>query len=125
MKLTEKSFFIYAAKCFNMERAETQEEFEEELKRIQYLKRLFRRYEETGELKTRLILNHIIIIYNCFGLGATEMLFMKLPLYHEQLKSFLLLLNYMPERIEYEDVVIYSKDINIDLKVTRELSKLQ
>lgn len=124
INLTEDSFIIYAAKHYDTKRSSSTEEFHDDLKRIQYLKRLFRRYEETGELKVRLILNHLIIIYNCFGVAATNMLFMKLPEYHSYLKTFALFLNYMPKIIEYNNETIIADKIEIDLKITRELQQI-
>ncbi len=78
MVLDESTFMLYAAKHYDMKKAASTEEFYDDLKRFQYLKRLFRRYEEFDELKVRLILNHMIVIYNCFGLAGTPMLFLRL-----------------------------------------------
>ena len=80
MELTEQTFLIYASKHYDNPQCSSYEEFEDDLKRIQYLKRLFNRYEGSGELKERLILNHIIVLYNCFGLAATNILFLKLEI---------------------------------------------
>jgi hypothetical protein len=77
----------------------TTEEFEEDLQKFKYVKRLFNRYETTGELSERLILNHLIVLYNVFGIkAANHMMFHKIdktswPL----LKTFLVYLNYLPE----------------------------
>ena len=95
MKLNEESFIIYAAKSYDMKKAASIEEFNEDLKRFQYLKRLFKRYDEDNELRVRLILNHLIVLYNCFGPMSTNMLFMKLEGYHHLLKPFVMFLNYL------------------------------
>ena len=78
MNLDEDSFLLYAAKCCDMRTAISAEEFYDDLRRFQHLKRLFKRYQEDNDLKVRLILNHLTVIYNCFGSGATTMLFFKL-----------------------------------------------
>ena len=68
MILDEQSFLIYAAKYYDMRKSSGVEEFYDDLKKFQYLKRLFKRYEEDGDLKVRLILNNLIVLYNCFGI---------------------------------------------------------
>lgn len=122
--LTEESFFIYAAKHYDTKRSSSTEEFHDDLKRIQYLKRLFRRYDDSGELKARLILNHMIILYNCFGAATTNMLFMKLPEYHEYLKTFAVFLNYMPAVVRYDEEEILDQTIPADLKIVKELQEI-
>lgn len=124
MKLNESNFLLYAAKHYDDRMSAGSDEFYEDLKRFQYLRRLFRRNEEDGDLKLRLILNHVIVLYNCFGPAATNMLFFKLKEYHEQLKPFVVFLNYMPTRIEYEDVSIRESDIPLDRKIIEELRKV-
>jgi|TARA_B100001057_G_C22289322_1_gene733913 hypothetical protein len=124
MKLDEDSFLLYAAKCYDMKMAISAEEFYDDLRRFQHLKRLFKRYEEDDDLKVRLILNHLIVIYNCFGPGATTMLFFKLEEYHKCLKPFIIMLNYMPEVIEYSDKRIMSSEIPLDERIVEELRKL-
>jgi hypothetical protein len=124
MILTEDNFMIYAAKHYDMKRAASLEEFQDDLKRIQYIKRLFKRYEESGELKVRLILNHLIVLYNCFGLAATPILFMKLDEYHKYLKPFVVFLNYLPERVEYDNGTIITSDIPLDQTIIQELRQI-
>lgn len=124
MKLDEQSFMIYAAKYYDTKKAASADEFHEDLKRFQYLKRLFKRYDEDNELRVRLILNHLIILYNCFGPMSTNMLFMKLEDYHKYLKPFILFLNYLPDYIEYGDNRIPSNVIPMDQKIIEELRKI-
>lgn len=124
MILNEDTFTIFAAKNYDMKRAASVDEFYDDLKRFQYLKRLFKRYEETQELKERLILNHLIVLFNCFGNAATPMLFMKLEEYHKYLTPFVIMLNYMPERVSYGEKEIVSSDIPLDAKIIEELRKL-
>jgi hypothetical protein len=99
-KIDETNFLLYAAKHYTNSQCYDTLEFYDDLKRFKYLKRLFNIYVETGDLKEQLILNHIIILYNIFGLvPTTRMLFFKLYEYKELLKPFLELLNYMPEKV--------------------------
>jgi hypothetical protein len=124
MKLDEDSFMLYAARYYDMTKAASTEEFHEDLKRFQYLKRLFKRYDEDNELRVRLILNHLIVLYNCFGPMSTNMLFMKLEDYHKYLKPFVLFLNYLPDFIEYDDKTIRSTSIPMDQLIIEELRNI-
>ena len=124
MILDEQSFLIYAARYYDMRKSSGVEEFYDDLKKFQYLKRLFKRYEEDGDLKVRLILNHLIILYNCFGPQSTNLLFFKLKDQHQYLKPFVMFLNYMPDVIEYENTKILNTDIPLDLNIVRELRKI-
>jgi hypothetical protein len=99
-RLAEDNFLLYAAKHYNNIGCFDTEEFFADLKRFKYLKRLFNKYKETGELKDRLILNHIIIIYNIFGIEpATRMLFFRLTGHYDCLKPFLEFLGYLPKKV--------------------------
>jgi len=95
--LNDDNFLLYAIKCYSKPNA-IMSEFEEDLNRIQYIKRLITKYRDSGEFKGRLILNHITVLYNVFGVeGATRILFFKLDEKdYEIIKPFLLFLNYMP-----------------------------
>lgn len=124
MILDEKSFFLLAANNYDMMRSSGVEEFYDDMKRFQYLKRLLKRYDEDKDLKIRLILNHVIVLYNCFGTSATNMLFYKLKEYHKYLKPFVVFLNYMPDTIQYENTLIYSSDIDMDPTIIEELRKI-
>ena len=76
-KITKKNWLFYAIKNYNVPNLDSEQEFYEDVKRFKYLKRLFRKYRTTGELKTRLVLNHIIVLTNVFGneAAATLLLF--------------------------------------------------
>lgn len=124
MILNDSNFMLYAAKAYDVKKSSGADEFYEDLKRFQYLKRLFKRYDEAGDLKIRLILNHVIVLYNCFGPEATHMLFFKLKEYHRYLKPFVLFLNYMPEKIHYEGIIIHGSDIGLDSTIVDELRKI-
>jgi hypothetical protein len=93
--LTEENFQMYAMKYYNNPHCAELEEFFDDLKRIRYIKRLFKKYTEQGILKERLILNHLVVLYNMFdGKAMTRMLLLKLEEYHSELKPFLIMLNY-------------------------------
>jgi hypothetical protein len=124
MKLEESTFLLYAAKYYDNPHCHDIAEFEEDLKRFQYLRKLFGRYRQLGDLKERLVLNHLIIIYNCFGTNATNMLFMRLEEYHDYLKPFVEYLNYMPRVIEYNDIVINSDSIDGDDLIKKKLGEI-
>jgi len=124
MELTDDTFLIYASKYYDNPQCSSYEEFEEDLKRIQYIKRLFNRYESSGELKERLILNHIIVLYNCFGLAATNILFLKLEEHSHVLKPFIIKLNYMPDFVVYNKQRIRSSDIRMDQIVIEKLRNI-
>ena len=103
-ELTPDNWLFFAIQNYNNPSSVTYADFEEDLKRFKYIKRLFRRYETTGELKTHLILNHIIVLYNVFGEAATPLLFYKIEAtYWCQLKAFILFLNRLPPQLT-EDV---------------------
>lgn len=114
MKLTESTFLLFASKYYDNPHCSDISEFEEDLKRFQYLRKLFGRYRQDNDLKERLILNHLIIIYNVFGPEATNLLFMKLPEYHEYLKPFVEYLNFMPMYIEYDEIYLNKDNIQSD-----------
>ena len=99
-ELNDDNFLIYAMKCYNAPHCIISE-FESDIKRTKYLKRLFRRYKITKSLKERLILNHIILLNNVFGPEATaRILFYKIDERdYDILKTFLSYLNIVPETI--------------------------
>jgi len=100
-ELNEDNFVMYAAKSYTSPNC-LQSEFEGDLKRTKYLKRLLRRYKITKSLKERLILNHIILLNNVFGPEATaRILFFRIDEKdYDVLKTFLLYLNILPEVIK-------------------------
>lgn len=114
--LTEETFTLFAIKHYDNPSCKGMHEFEDDLKRFRYVKRLFKKYTTGKGLKERLIVNHLVVIYNLFGPVATKMLFFKVDKkYWPQLKTFLVYLNYMPEE-EYE--------ITLDNKVIEALRVL-
>lgn len=118
--LNDANFLIYAAKHYDRPHI-IQSEFEDDLKRIKYVKRLLRKYRQTGEFKERLVLNHVIILANVFGVeAATNMLFFKVdeedyPL----LKTILIYLNYLPThfKVTFYKYYVRQEEIPVDLKI--------
>ena len=125
--LDESNFVLYAAKHYDNPQCYDTEEFYDDLKRFKYLKRLFGKYIETGEIKERLVINHLIILYNVFGPAATRMLFFKLQDYYPVLKPFLVLLGYMPDKVTNVNVnnqIIYTSDIAMDENIIKILRNI-
>jgi len=103
-ELNHENWLIFAIRNYNNPLSVTYSDFEEDLKRFKYIKRLLRRYETTGELKTHLILNHVIVLYNVFDEAATPLLFYKLEeAYWSVIKAFMLFLDRLPPVLN-EDV---------------------
>jgi hypothetical protein len=125
--VNEDNFVLYAAKHYDNPQCFDTEEFLDDLKRFKYIKRLFNRFEQQGDLKERLVLNHILVLYNLFGDATTKMLFVKLEGQYTLLKPFLVLINRMPDVIKgvmSSDNVIYSSDIAMNQKVVEILRKI-
>jgi hypothetical protein len=127
-QISEENFLLYSARNYNNPQCYDVMEFEEDLKRFKYLKRLFNKYIEYGELKERLILNHIISLNNVFGPTATtKMLFFKLIGYESYFTPFLNLLGMMPNvvyGIGVNNETIYSNDIHIDRFIENKLKEI-
>ena len=96
-QLNENNFLIYAIKNYSNPGTMGMTDLEDDLKKFKYIKRLLGRYKKTGEVSERLVLNHLVVIYNVFGDAATDMLFYKLePEYWTDLKTYLVYLHRMP-----------------------------
>ena len=97
-ELNENNYMLFAIKFYDNPHALTKEEFEDDLKRIKYVKRLLKRYKNTGVLKTHLILNHLTVLFNVFGEASVPLLFYNLEEdLWPSIKSFLIFLNRIPE----------------------------
>ena len=117
MKLSDDNFLIYAMNHYDNPQCHSIEEFEEDLKKFLYLKKLFSRYKNNGELRERLILNHIIVLYNIFGDAATDMLMLKLKEeYESELGTFLIYLNRLPD-----DMI---SSVRVDMQIADALRKI-
>jgi hypothetical protein len=118
--LNEDNFLLFAIKYYENPQAVTKKDFDRDLNHFKYIKRLLKRYKNTGELKTHLLLNHFIILYNIFGEATTPMLFYKIE---EELwpvmKAFIIFLNKLPD---YPKSQIH--DIQVDIDCMKELYKI-
>jgi len=106
-ELNEDNYLMFAIKFYDNPQALTMEDFENDLKRIRYIKRLLKRYKSSGELKTHLILNHLIVLFNVFNDAAVPLLFYNLEEeMWSPIKSFLVFLNRIPEypRTQIHDI---------------------
>ena len=117
-ELNDENFTLFAIKHYNNPQCLSTEEFYEDIRRFRYLKRLLKRYYKNGELRERLILNHIIILSNLFGVSnAIRMLKFKIEMeYWPVIKTCLLYLGYVEEDFEI--------NIPIDMEVAKILREL-
>lgn len=125
--LCEDNILLYCIKAYDKPNC-IMSEFEDDMKRFNYINRLFTRYKKFGEIKQNLILNHIIVIYNVFGPEvATRLLFFKTSEENYSiLKTFLIFLSLMPEKIKgIYGRDIFSSDIDIDMNVANQLRKIR
>lgn len=127
LDLNDGNFLIYAAKHYDRPHI-LQSEFEDDLHRIKYIKRLLRKYKQTGEFKERLILNHTIILANVFGVeAAVNMLFHKVDKDdYPQLKTILIYLNYLPTnlKVTFDKYYVRQEEIPVDLSIADTLRNL-
>ena len=121
--LNDDNIIYFAMKNYSNPSCKNVEEFQEDFNRIKYVKRLFNRYEQSGVLRERLILNHIITIYNVFGVDASSrMLFNRLDeKQYSMLKTFLVYLNYCPEQ-KFDNIDVVS--IPLDATIIKKLRSL-
>ena len=119
-ELNEDNFLLFAIKNYENPQAVTKEDFDKDLNHFKYIKRLLKRYKNTGELKVPLLINHFIVLYNIFGEAATPMLFFKIERdLWSTMKTFILFLNKIPEYPK-----CYLHDIPVDLECLKELQKI-
>lgn len=122
-KLSEDNFLVYAMHHYDNPQCHNIEEFDKDLRIFLYLKKLITRYKQSDELRERLILNHIIVLYNIFGTAATNMLFYKIDeKYWDVLVTFLVYLERMPESVPQYG--IRTSDISLDEKIINALRKI-
>ena len=119
-ELTEDNFLLFAIKNYENPQAVTKDDFDKDLNHFKYIKRLLKRYKNTGELKTHLLLNHFIILYNIFGEACTPMLFFKIEKeLWSTMKTFVIFLNRFPQ---------YPKsnfhDVPVDLECLKQLNQV-
>ena len=125
--LTNSNFTLYAMKFYENPQCLSEQDFYDDLKTIKYIKRLLNRYHMGGELKERLILNHLITLGNVFPVEVlTRILFLKISSkYWSYLKTFLIFLDFMPEQISsINGEKVISSDIGVDLRIAEKLRKI-
>ena len=119
-ELNEDNFLLFAIKNYQNPQAVTKDDFTKDLNHFKYIKRLLKRYKRDGELKTHLLLNHFIILYNIFGEAATPMLFFKIDrTLWSSVKSFIVFLGKFPE---YPKTILH--DIQVDMYCMKELLRI-
>ncbi len=125
--LTPENITLYAVKAYDKPNC-IMSEFKEDMKRFNYVKRLLLRYRKFNELRERLVLNHLVVIYNVFGPEpATRILFYRIPKEDwSALKTYLLFLSYMPDSVSgIKGTNILSSDISVDMKIADVLRELK
>ena len=125
--LNNDNIMIYAMKVYDKPNC-IMSEFKEDMKRFNYLKRLFRRYSKVGEMRERLVLNHLVVLYNVFGVeAATRLLFFKMAKSdYSALKTYLLFLSCMPDvvrGIKGQDII--SSEISVDMDIAEILREIK
>ena len=126
--LNDDNFLMFVMKEYNNVHCLDTEEFYDDLKKIKYIKRLFNIYKNTGQLKERLILNHLIVFYNVFPLqSGTRILFYKIEKsFWPMLKTFLIFLDRMPETIDsIRGEMIRSNDIQLNDGIVTRLRSIK
>jgi hypothetical protein len=119
-ELNEDNFLLFAIKNYENPQAVTKDDFHKDLNHFKYIKRLLKRYKKTGDLKTHLLINHFIVLYNIFGEATTPMLFFKIDKeMWSQVKTFIVFLNRLPQ---YPKTNIH--DIPVDLTCLEQLQKI-
>jgi len=125
--LNNDNVTIYAVKAYDRPNC-IMSEFKDDMKRFNYLKRLFKRYRKLDELRERLVLNHLVVLYNVFGPeAATRLLFYKMSKDdYSALKTYLVFLSVMPDRvrgIKGQDII--SSEISVDFKIAEALRDIK
>jgi hypothetical protein len=120
--LNDDNYMMFAMKMYDNPQCKNVTEFHEDMNRIKYLKRLLRKYKTSGQLRERLILNHIIIFYNIFDtVSATRLLFSRIEKdLHAYLKTFIVFLNKLPEGIPEIDLL----EIPLDRRIINKLREI-
>lgn len=120
--INEHTFLTIAMRFYDNPQCLSVKEFEEDLRKFFYLKKLFNRYTETGELKEKLIINHLVVLHNLFGVATTELLFYKIEEKHWNiLATFLEYLDRMPDQIP--DFNINKSDMTLDSFILDQCNK--
>lgn len=124
IELTHDTFLLYAAQHYDNPSCVSLREFESDLKRFKYVKRLLKRYKKTGVLSERLLLNHLILLHNVFHEALVPMLFLKFEEeFWSEIKTFLVFLNYLPDDYTINKKVKES-DVPLDTNIVGKLRKI-
>jgi hypothetical protein len=119
-ELNEDTFLLFAIKHYENPQAVTEDDFHKDLNHFKYIKRLLKRYKNSGQLKTHLLINHFIILYNIFGDATTPMLFYKIERdLWSPMKTFIIFLNRLPDYPK-----CYIHDVSIDDYCMQELQRI-
>ena len=119
-ELNEENFLLFAIKHYENPQAVTREDFDKDLSRFRYIKRLLKRYKSTGELKVHLLINHFIILYNIFGEATTPMLFYKIDKnLWSAVKTFVVFLDKLPDFPK-----TYIREVEMDQKCLEALDRI-
>ena len=126
--ISEENFIIYAARYYNNPSCSTEADFLQDVNKIKFIVKMFKRYEKDGVINERLVLNHIILLYNVFDReAATRMLVLKCQDHLSTLKPFLVLLNFWPDKIEHvgaHGAIIHGTDVMMDQFLVDKLRKI-
>jgi len=125
--LTNDNIMLYAIKSYDKPNM-LMSEFKEDMKRFNYLKRLFRRYRKDNDLKNQLILNHIVVLSNVFGAEViTRLLFFNMAREdYSAIKTYLLFLSHMPDVVlGIRGQNLLSSDIPVDMNIANTLRKIK
>ena len=124
IELTPDNFLLFAVKSYTNPSCNGMREFENDLKRFKYIKRLLKRYKKTQVISERLLLNHLILLHNVFGDATVPMLFYKIEEEHwPQIKTFLLFLNLLPEHY-WVTTNLNESEISLDTHIINKLRKI-
>ena len=119
-ELNDDNYMMFAIKHYENPQAVAREDFDRDLNHFKYIKRLLKRYKNNGELRSHLLINHFIILYNIFGEAATPMLFYKIETeYWDVVKTFIVFLDRLPE---YPKTYIH--DLELDDECLKELNRI-
>lgn len=119
-ELNEDNFLLFAIKNYENPQAVTKDDFDEDLNHFKYIKRLLKRYKKSGELRTHLLINHFIVLYNIFGEATNPMLFFKIEKeMWPQVKTIIVFLNRLPQHPK-----TYIHNIPVDLNCLNQLQQI-
>ena len=124
IQLTEENFVMFAIQHYDNPSCSGRRDFDNDLKRFKYIKRLLRRYSRSKEISEHLLVNHLIVLHNLFGDSMIDMLFFKIEKrFWPQLKTFLVFLNYLPDNYKLPNGKRAS-DLALDVHIIGKLRKV-